>query len=116
MNSLEQQMALVDKLANLTREGRLDWRADEDGEPFAELGAYFINLKEGRNANGSTTYRVIIEDKEVKTVDAFDDEDIDATAGGKYYVLLKKTINMARRKAKGADQALDEILKRLDEI
>ncbi|MEO9624662.1 MAG: hypothetical protein ABJF09_13715 [Qipengyuania citrea] len=111
--------ALADKLISLTNEGKLDWNEDpnDNDAPWVKVGDLFIVLREGRNAHGANLFRISLETDSEEVIDSFTDEELDAETSTDYYFKqLDLLFSKARRAASGADKALLQVLKGLDDL
>lgn len=116
MNTATQQRTLVRKLHDQTALKSLHWKSDGDGDPFTQIGDYYVTVKEGRSGSGATIIRIVVEDREVNEIDSFSDEDLDDDFSTDYFDLMKELAKSSRRQAKGSDKAIDDILKKLDNL
>ena len=114
MSDIEKFKSTLERISELTKQNRLPWDEDPNGNdaPWVKVGEHFIVLREGRNHSGSVIYRVSIEDQDEKVIDSFSDEDL----GGPSFRVFESLFKSARRQAKGADKALDEVLKGLENL
>jgi len=118
MMQYAKQRKLVDFLLEKTASSKISW-SDSGAldEPRTKLGEHWVQLAEGRSANGSSLYSVVLATSIGEEVDRFDDEDLDAgDPNSSYYMALKELHMVASRQAKGADAALDDVLNRIQEI
>ena len=123
--ALEKQLALVQRLYAKTRDGTFDWRdVPNEDKVVAQLGHFILELKwiPDHDYPDQPDFRLAI-------VDEASQEEIDeitnamlrpvmdelSEEGLNPYNLMKRTFEMARRKARGADDALETILKTLAE-
>ena len=111
---------LAEKLYNSTLDKSLHWQQDPFSEDlFTSLGKYKICLYSNEDAEGSPYIRVVVKNQAGEEVDSFTDSTISGATPNvysiqSYWVLLNNLYTMAHRKAKGADEALDEVLSALD--
>lgn len=119
--SNEKRARLIDSLFSRTREGRLDWRSDEQSKKISVIiGSNFIVLEPRPGDFGDIPdYYLQIETPDGKIVEQFSDVELrDAKAssgtGESFFTLMEAIYNIAKRRESGADQALDEALRGLD--
>ena len=118
--SLEKPRKLMDVLVKRTEAGLVDWM-----ETLPDI--FQVSFKDNSvqirmvvdRENETVTYVVSLLNGEGETVDKFSDEDLDndqfGNTGGPWYAKLASMFGMARRRARGADKVLDEILKEIDD-
>jgi hypothetical protein len=119
--NLEKQRKLMEVLVRRTRAGEIEWQ-----ESFPELFQVSfkdnsVQLRMEPDDNRETVvYVVSLLNGEGVVVDRFTDEDLDndqyGRTGQSWFKELEELNNMARRRARGADEVLDAILKEVDDI
>lgn len=115
--SYEKEKQLVDSLAEKTASGKLKWEEGGLGDAQATIGQYTISIEEGRSPSGSTLIYIAMYDVEAKKIDSFHDEQLDSPAGPNiYFKVMKDLLARARKQATGADEALDSVLKNINEL
>ena len=109
------QTRLIEYLLTLSRKRELEWKeavfpdAFETSFPSYSL---LIGTEEGRNG---TDYYIFIVGANGEIVDRFTDVDISQSSEGfDAFSKMREIHDSARRIAKGADKALDEILGELE--
>ncbi|MCE7030112.1 hypothetical protein [Jiella avicenniae] len=116
--SLDRYRRLAALLKNKTEDGSLSWSLAGDQSVLqSNISGYTLQLSESDGDRGSI-YTVDIFNKDGDIIDSFNDEDIDKDDlyAQNFYGMMRETFHAAKRKASGADRALDEILKSLDEM
>jgi hypothetical protein len=118
MTQYENEKKLVESLIVKTEAKKISWsEAVSQGNPEAQIGDHTIVLEEGRNANGATLFFVVVLDKMGREIERFDDEDLDQPERGtKYYELLNGLYTKASRQARGAEKAIDDLLRNISEL
>jgi hypothetical protein len=118
--SLEKPRKLMDILGRRTVAGEIDWQ-----ETFPDM--FQVSFRDNsvqismhvHEANETTTYTVSLLNGEGEVADRFTDEDLDkdqfGAPGQLWYRKLGELYAMARRRARGADKVLDDILKEVDD-
>lgn len=118
MSDFQKERKLVDSLIEKTDSRKIDWNDGifED-EPWAKIGQHRISIEEGRDANGSVLIFVVIRDLDGKEIDRFNDENLDAGGPpGVYFRSLQTLHKQASRQAKGADQAIEDVLRDIGKL
>lgn len=111
---------IVDRLAELTEQGRVDWRKAPDDETIqVSFAKNSVQLsKVARKEGESPIYALLFRDATGEVVDRVSDVKIDLELFDKvddvYYHRLEAMFEAGRRKAFGADKVLNEILQALD--
>ncbi len=110
---------LVQKLASRTTEGKVEWeRTAEDGTYQVSFPNYSIHIftREGESNQPDVIVQILDDSgdivEEVSDVDLKGKLGIDAS---KAFILMNEMYKTARRRARGVDQALQSIMKALDE-
>jgi hypothetical protein len=118
MNPTEKERKLVDSLVAKTGAKKISWTESVPlGNPEALIGDHIIALEEGRNANGASLFMVVIMDKNYREIDRFDDEALDGqNRGGQYFTLLSELYERASKQARGAEDAIENLLKNIDDL
>jgi len=117
--SLEKPRKLMEVLHRRTLNGEIDWQ-----ESFPDV--YQVSFKDNSVQLGAqfhedeeATYTISLLNSEGTVADRFTDEDLDVdqfgTAGKQWYKRVGELYSMARRRARGADKVLDDILKEIDD-
>ncbi|MFA6114871.1 MAG: hypothetical protein WC729_12780 [Sphingomonas sp.] len=120
-DELEKYEALVKKLYEKTISNSLTWSMDNwSNSVVTNLPGYQIKLDFGQNDEGESLEVISIVDSNSNSIDAFNDSDLSSRKTNMddyptYWKLMQKLRNIATRKARGADKALDNILQALDE-
>lgn len=107
---------LVENLFQSTQTGKIVWAMDEYEDcPYCQINTFKILISSSQDAEGEPIVIIRIVDKEDNEIDSFNDNflrdespSIEGFSG--YWSLMETLHNMARRKASGADEALDNIL------
>jgi hypothetical protein len=116
MTTIERQFQLVVQLSNRTRERKLKWTMNEDSSVWCDVGQYRLSLDSVARFDHDIDEEVmdisVTIRKNGTPIEKFDDNEIAsaATEGLNAYKLLIDTLQMARRQASGADDALDEVI------
>jgi hypothetical protein len=105
---------LLNKLVSLTKSKKLSWNETKDRDEISTylgdvtIGILFIEFTDG--------YKLSVRDQSGYEVDTFTDDELTETgyhsAAGTFATLFRTV----KRQNSGADQALDKILERLNEI
>src|SRR5262245_14080820 len=120
---MEKHKSLVKLL--IKNSDRPDFGKPLEWSPGVEENSFQVSFKDnsvrialGNNARGRALYRVELINSEGVVVDAFDDEDLDVAAPQEYewFKNLRELYDMARRRALGADEVLNQILGELGDI
>ena len=117
--SYKQQIVLIDRLADKTRSGELDWK------PAVEEASYQVSLKKNsvllrmeNSSSGNPSYHLHLFDSNGVDVETFSDFDIDREMFGEadrdYYRKMRDLYESVRRRVLGADKVLNDILKSLE--
>lgn len=119
-NLKEKYRNLVRRLYDKTTMGQIDWDVDRNDEIYCSLSNYDVHLKSSRDADGEPLEIVELRNKDNQPVDSFDDVFInevifDVPGVDNYYQMMQFVRSAARRKAMGADKALEEVLKDLED-
>ncbi|MGJ5076734.1 hypothetical protein [Bradyrhizobium oligotrophicum] len=117
--ALTRPMRLVKTLYDKSRAGHVDWQVGIGDDEFQVSSAeYTIKISTKAGRQGSTDYVIAVLNDEGTVVDRFTDVELDSEEGsqlGQWYGTMRELHDMARRHARGADKALDAILKELGE-
>lgn len=114
------EFTLAQALLNKTRDGDVDWNQTATPDVFlATLGDIGVRIGIGKSQYGSGSDKVTIElvKPDGATIDSFSDEDFDEdytrNMEPSIYRQMYDLYNLARRRANGADQAIDYLLDKL---
>jgi len=111
----DKQGALVARLYKATADGKLAWQDTTRENAFQ---ASFPTLSVVLSYVGDD-YIIQVVNSDGELADVFTDANLREVQGAPYgshwYQTMKELYTLARRKARGADAALDEILSALDE-
>lgn len=118
--SLEKPRKLMEAIMRRTERGELDWQEAFNDIYQISFKDNSVQLREGPselpNSDGRA-YTVSLLNSEGEVADRFTDEDLDrdefGSAGRDWYQKLATLYSQARRRARGADKVLDEILKEM---
>lgn len=113
--------ALVARLLNGTKANTVSWDVDMfRGDIFTHQGGYKIVIGSGEDGEGAPFISIEVKDARGRVIDSFTDNDlskgiwlVDGYANS--WLAMSELLHMARREAYGADEALDDILKALDD-
>jgi hypothetical protein len=110
--------AMIDSLYENTMARKIDWKLTDRGNPFVQVGNYSVILENKEDADGSPYILVSINDMFGGFIESFSDNTLSEETPGisnfsNYWGLMEDLINIARRQARGADSALDDIIKQL---
>ena len=108
---------ILQKGYNLTVSDRLDWKeADRDDSFLASFSAYIIKIsaRTSRMDRNSTEYFISILDQWGEVIEEVGDEDF--SDDGKSFGLMKELFERARRKSRGVDEALNSIIRDLEDL
>ncbi|MGL4513337.1 MAG: hypothetical protein ACRCT8_09630 [Lacipirellulaceae bacterium] len=107
----KKQIDLADRLSQMTRTGKLKWQQTSEEDVFMVAFAQFsVLLSCGPSRDGFIETIVEVRDEAGAPIDRFIGSEV-----GRYSE-LGDTLDMARRQASGADSAIDQILKEMDQI
>lgn len=118
------QMKLVQKLADLTRVGSLEWKPSVKNDVF-QLSFRDNTIRIGQNVlpgfEGARDIQIQLINGEGELVESFTDVDLEndienPRPPGNWYPLMSDLYESARRIALGAEKVLDELLSDLDDI
>ncbi|WP_342249340.1 hypothetical protein [Sphingomonas sp. OTU376] len=114
----EKYQTLVRRLFEKTMSGDVDWEIGFNNDLYCTLSGRYVYLKYTRDADGEPLEILELKDSSDQIVDSFNDTDITDMVDGyegiaNYYQLMSVLRRSARRKAVGADKALDDILRGL---
>jgi hypothetical protein len=109
--------ALLSRLVSKTNHNELDWRESPSADTFqTSFANYSVTISETEGRRGQIDYVVSLINSEGVVVDNISDTDLDSGSGDTYFFqMLRGLYQAARRRALGVDNALDEILKELDD-
>lgn len=114
----EKYKQLIDDLYSSTINKSLAWEEDWSGEIFASLGGKEIYLSSSRTSNGEPLEVIEIKNGD-QVIDYFNDHSVNRFTNVEgflnYYEKMKELRMLATRQARGADQAIDDVLKALKE-
>lgn len=109
--------ALLAKAHQLTMSSRLSWKeADRDDSFIASFSTYSIKIsaRGSRTDEFSTEYVISILDQWGDVIEEIGDEEF--SDSGKTFGLMKELYERARGIAKGVDEALNSIIRDLDDL
>lgn len=106
---------LLNHILNLTRMGQLKWNTSGDDDSYLlSFSDYSINIFYRPSENldsGGLEYVIRIYDNEGKVVDEVNNVELDEIERGKnFYKLLDELFVLARRNARGIDEALESMM------
>lgn len=116
---------LIERLLDLTTEGRIAWQETASEDDFvANLSQYVVTISRTDEATGTgeartPRYWIRVADREGTLVDSASDADFDdilTLIGMSPIEGLKRLFDAARRKALNVDKALSELIASLDSI
>jgi hypothetical protein len=118
--SLEKPRKLMEVLVRRTRKGEIDWQESFPDMFQVSFKDNSVQLRaESDQVRETVVYTVSLLNSEGEVADRFTDEDLDneqfGRTGGRWFKELGELHNLARRRARGADQVLDAILKEVDD-
>jgi hypothetical protein len=120
--SLERSRRLMDILIRKTERGEIDWQETLPNVYQVSFKDNSVQLSESDNEpsnHDSFCYVVSLLNSEGAVADRFTDEDLDIdefkAVGGGWFGKLAELFVRARRRARGADKVLDDILKLVDD-
>jgi hypothetical protein len=118
--SLEKPRKLMEVLVRRTRAGEIDWQESIPDLFQVSFKDNSVQLRmETDDRNETVVYVVSLLNSEGEVADRFTDEDLDNDQYGKtgelWFKELGQLHNLARRRARGADEVLDAILKEVDD-
>ncbi|MRX50514.1 hypothetical protein GI374_08675 [Paracoccus sp. S-4012] len=109
---------LTDLLLKLTEIGKISWeKTAQEGKYLTSMGSETIVLQEmeavDERGNPHPFFKISIHNFIDEEVDSFTDDDI---GGMPYFSRIRDMIRVIERKATGAEETLDELISRLDEL
>ena len=107
---------LVSRLHGSTKADRVDWRPTTRNDEFeVSFPRYSIRVRQKRRRGEEFDYFITILNEEGVMVEEFSDLDLaqEEFEESSAFQLMSEIHEMARRKAMGADQAIDALLKEL---
>jgi hypothetical protein len=115
--TLEKFARLCDSLWVKTTEKKVPWRFEGSTITF-DVGNNVFFIRKTSNSNGDDLYVVNLLNNSGAVLEAFDDETLHdmrpSSNFDTYYRLLEALFERAKRQATGADEALDDLLRKLD--
>jgi hypothetical protein len=110
---------IVDALYANTKSKSVLWKLTDRGNPYTQFGNYSVLLENKEDADGAPYILVTITDILGKFIDNFSDNTLSEDSPSdsdleSYWKVMDTLIETARRQARGADSALDEILNQLN--
>lgn len=116
------EFKLINQLLENTRNGKLNWSGTSDSESFlATLGELGVRIgSRPSRTNGipdEVDYVIEVVGIEGNVIDSFDDVDFEPRfkeLSPNPYRIMKELFALARRKASGADAAIDYLLDELN--
>jgi hypothetical protein len=107
---------LVERLHEKSERGELAWRKGASGALEVSFPRYTVALDQLAKDKEIT---LTIYNDEGEVLDYITDNslvaEIKGLLGGSYQIKLRETYNLARRKALGSDQAIDDLLRVLED-
>ncbi|SPF42294.1 conserved hypothetical protein [Candidatus Sulfopaludibacter sp. SbA4] len=111
---------LIERLLDLTTEGKIKWEETADENVFlASVSHNVVTIGRRRSPEDydSWDYEIQVSDRQGRLVDETSSSDTSVTAeGGNPYVDLARLFEAARRKALDTDKVLAELISSLDSI
>ncbi len=116
---VEKQTKLAKMLYRVTKNGNLKWgETSNENKVQTTVSKHVIQLEKHTRSRGEFDFIITVINKSGTIIDQFDDNTI-GVEGSDYtdmYTEYKELWGIITRKISGADEALDEILKGLNEI
>ena|ERR1700722_6106124 len=115
--SLTKQAGMVKKLAQLTKEGLIDWKSSLNQSSFQVSFRDNTVRITTRDRDDEVDILIQLLNGNGEIVEIFSDVDlgnISTESGQTWFNLTQELLENARRKALGADKVLDEIIADLD--
>jgi hypothetical protein len=115
--SLPKQAGMVKKLAQLTKEGLIDWKSSLNQSSFQVSFRDNTIRITTRDRGDEVDILIQLLNGNGEIVEIFSDVDlgnISTESGQTWFNLMQELLENARRKALGADKVLDEIIADLD--
>lgn len=105
---------LIDRLAALSGEGRVEWTTGPSQNAFAfEADGYSVVVED--IASGAMLVVCDAEGRELEALSADDLAEVRSAGGRDYETIVREMCGAARRAALGTDEAIDRILRTLGE-
>ena len=115
MTTNEKLWQLVKRLHQKTIEGTVPWEVSFKATYLAAFPKYGVRVSEIVKED-SLDYVIELLDENGRVIESASDADLrDVAAPGESYPVMKELFVMARRRALGVDEALDDLLSSLDE-
>jgi hypothetical protein len=118
--SLEKPRKLMEVLHRRTARGEIEWQegfTDVFQVSFKDNSVIISSRVDEREE--AVTYTIALVNSEGAVADSFTDEDLDKDefghTGGSWFTKIAELYAMARRRARGADKLLDDILKEVSD-
>jgi hypothetical protein len=115
--SVENRIAFVKKVLEVSQRGEVKWERHSSNAFRALIGSYTVLVIEETgmvDLDQAPDYSIVIRSKE-ETLDIMEPGEI-AKPGFNGYNALREIYQCARRSALGADRAIAEMLKKLNEV
>ena len=112
----EKILKLIKRLAELTDQNKISWAEAERGGAFLASfsgNSASISVRQSRQNSGQSEYVLRILNDWGDVIEEVGDEDFE---GQDVYQTMKMMFEKARRISLGLDEAIDSILKQLDEV
>lgn len=113
---LDKQFKMIQLLLQHTRAGGIDWKATGDGESISvsfDKASLLLTRLPSRESHDAYDYRVRVVGSDGEVVEEFKDLDFEDRTR-EAYLSMGELFELGRRKALGADDAIDAILEELE--
>nr|CDQ33966.1 hypothetical protein BN993_03417 [Virgibacillus halodenitrificans] len=113
----EKVWLLIQKLFDKTSRGEVAWKETESKLDYqVSFSSYSVRIGEREsNIQNNVDYVIFIINEEGDIVEAVNDVVLNDNGYGDAYAVMGRLFSSARRKARGVDKALDDLLGELDD-
>lgn len=113
----EKVWLLIERLYDKTKRGEIAWKETESKLEYqVSFSNYSVRIGEREsNISNNVDYWIYIINEEGDIVEAVSDVVLNENNYGNAYAIMGEMFGSARRKAKGVDKALDDLLGELDD-
>lgn len=113
--SYEKLVKLIILLDKNTSSGDVQWEESTKSNAFeTSFPNYTVMIRQDRDIMDEESYRILIIDNQGDVVEEATYQDFQGMLDGSYGI-MKRIYEIARRQAKGVEQALDDILSNLND-
>ncbi len=118
MNDTKKELHLVEAICSKTAEGKLAWEPTASDDVFqTTVGGHVVRIKK-ELGSGVLMYLIELYSSDGEQIASYSDEDFEsaelASEANSLYKRMKRTHEIARRKAMAVDDVLDALLSELE--